>query len=84
MEQALLFIRQIQERFTVVPLTDQDYFMTIERLAAIGLAKSYIYDGLIVTAEARSNASVIYTWDIDDFKLVSPSQIANKIRIPPA
>ncbi|MBK5293329.1 MAG: hypothetical protein JJE04_16855 [Acidobacteriia bacterium] len=32
-EQAWLFIRQIRERFTVVALTDKEYFATMERLA---------------------------------------------------
>ena len=81
-EQALLFIRQIRERFTVVTLTDKEYFATIERLAENGLAKSYIYDGLIMTAATKSGADVIYTWDIDDFQLVSPPEFLKRIRIP--
>jgi predicted nucleic acid-binding protein len=51
-EQALLFIRQIRERFTVVSLTAKEYFATVERLASAALAKSYLYDGLITTAAA--------------------------------
>ena len=72
-EQALLFIRQIREKFTVVALNDIEYFETIERLAERGLAKSYIYDGLITTAAAKSGATVIYTWEIDDFLRGVPS-----------
>lgn len=81
-EHALLFVRQIREQFAVVPLTDKEYFETVERLAASGLAKSFIYDGLIMTAASKSGADVIYTWDIDDFQRVSPPQIARKIRTP--
>lgn len=81
-EQALLFIRQIRERFTVVTLTERDYFATVERLAASGLARSYIYDGLIMTAAAKSGAGEIYTWNSDDFKLVSPAETASRIRNP--
>ena len=81
-EAALFFIRQIQEQFTVVPLTDEEYFETVERLAERGLAKSYIYDGLIMTAAAKCKATAIYTWDTDDFLRVSPREICNKIRTP--
>ena len=81
-EQALLFIRQIRERFTVVALSDTEYFETVERLAERGLAKSYIYDGLIATAAAKSGAAVIYTWEIDDLLRVSPPQIVKNIRTP--
>ena len=81
-EQALLFIRQIRERFTVVALTEAEYFETIERLAEKGLAKSYIYDGLIMTAAEKSAADSIYTWNIDHFRRVSPATTAAKLRTP--
>ena len=81
-EQALLFVRQIRERFTVISLTVSEYFATIERLAADGLAKSLIYDGLIVASAAKSGADFIYTWDVDDFKLVSPPSVLTRIRTP--
>ncbi|MCC6389218.1 MAG: PIN domain-containing protein [Bryobacterales bacterium] len=81
-EQALLFIRQIREKFTVVSLTASEYFETIERLAEKGIARSYIYDGLIMTAARKSGADTIYTWDVDDFVLVSESATEKKIRTP--
>jgi predicted nucleic acid-binding protein len=81
-EQALLFIRQMRERFTVVALTEKDYFATVERLAENGIAKSYIFDGLIMTAAAKSSADAIYTWDIDDFQRVSPPETVKLIRTP--
>ena len=81
-EAAQLFIRQIQEQFTVVSLTDKEYFETVERLAERGLAKSYIYDGLIMTAAAKCGATVVYTWDTDDFLLVAPGQMSKRIRTP--
>jgi predicted nucleic acid-binding protein len=81
-EQALLFIRQIRELFTVVALSDEEHFETIERLAGSGLARSYIYDGLIMTAASKSGADVIYTWDINDFQRVAPPQTVKNIRTP--
>jgi predicted nucleic acid-binding protein len=82
-EQAVLFIRQIRERFSVVALTDEEYFATVERLAERGLAKSYIYDGLIMAAAHKAAADVIYTWDADDFQRVAPPEIVQNIQTPP-
>jgi predicted nucleic acid-binding protein len=44
-EQALLYIRQIRELFTIVMLSEEDYFATVEKLGEKGLAKNYIYNG---------------------------------------
>lgn len=81
-EQALLFIRQIREKFTVLSLTSKEYLETIERLAEAGLGRSVVFDGLITTAAAKSGANGIYTWDVDDFKRVCPEPLAGKIRTP--
>jgi predicted nucleic acid-binding protein len=81
-EQAILFIRQIRELFTVVPLSQAECFSTIERLAAQGLARNFIYDGLIMTAAAKSNASVIYTWNTAGFLKVAPPGLHSRIRTP--
>lgn len=81
-EQALLFIEQIQERFTVVSLTDKEYFSTVRRLAENGLARSVILDGLITTAAAKCKADQVYTWDVTDFERVAPASLAGRIRTP--
>ena len=81
-EHALLFIRDIQDRFTVVALTSKEYFATVERLASTGLAKNYIYDGLIMAAAAKSEAAEIYTWNIGHFRAVSPQETVSRIRTP--
>jgi predicted nucleic acid-binding protein len=81
-EQALLFVREIRARFTVIALSDGEYFETVERLANAGLARSSIFDGLIMTAAARSGAERIYTWDVVDFQLVAPAKTARRIGTP--
>ena len=81
-EQAVLFIRQIREKFNVVALTETEHFETVERLAAQGVARSYIFNGLIVAAAAKSKAEWIYTWDVDEFQLVAPAGVRNRIRRP--
>lgn len=75
-------VRLIREKVNVVSLTTEEYFETVERLTAKGLAKNYIYDGLIVTAALKCGADVIYTWDVDDFIKVAPSELIPKIRTP--
>jgi len=81
-EQALLFIRQIYERFTVVALTAPEYFETIERLSERGLAKGAIYDGFIVSAAEKSGADAVYTWNLTDFQRVSPAALLSELQTP--
>lgn len=81
-EQALLFIRQIQERFEVVALDAGEYIETVERLAERGIARSYIFDGVITSAAAKWGAEIIYTWDVDDFLRVAPEEIRGRIQTP--
>ena len=81
-EQALLFVQQIRQLFTIVALTDEEYFSTVERLAQNGLARNYIYDALIVRAAEKSGADIVYTWNTGDFLKVSPPSILSRIRVP--
>ncbi len=81
-EQALLFIRQIRELFTIIALCEAEYFATIERLAEKGLAKNYIYDALIMSAAEKSGADIVYTWNASDFLKVSPPSILSRIQTP--
>jgi predicted nucleic acid-binding protein len=81
-EQALLFVLQIRELFTVVALDEAEYFGTVERIADQGLAKSYIYDAMIASAAQKSGASAIYTWNVDHFRRVAPPAVAARIQTP--
>lgn len=81
-EQALLFVEQIYERFTVVSLSDKEYLATIRRLAGLGLSRSLIFDGLITTAAAKCKADQVFTWDVSDFTRVCPPAVAGRIRTP--
>ncbi len=63
-------------------LTDAEYSETVERLAEKGIARSSIFDGLIMTAAAKSEADVIYTWGVDGFQLVSTTRTSKKVRTP--
>ena len=80
--QAIVFIKQIKERFTVVALTEQEYFVTVERLAAARIAGGQIYDALIITAAIQANVDVVYTWNKAHFFRVAPANFADRIHSP--
>ncbi len=81
-EQALLFVKQIRDRFTIVSLTEEEYFAAIEAAAAKGLAKGLIYDALTLAAAAKSKAGRIYTWNLGDFARLAQPRLASRIRTP--
>ena len=82
-DQALLFIGEIEERFTVVAITERDYFLTVERLAAAGVAGGQIYDALIITAAVNANVDIVYTWNKAHFVRVAPADFVSRIQLPP-
>lgn len=80
-DQALLFVQKIVERFTVVALDSDEYFETIQDLAARGLGRSLVYDALIVRSARKAAVEHIFTWDVDDFRRIAPD-LAERIRTP--
>jgi len=48
----------------------------------ITLAEVYaIYDALLAKCALKANATIIYTWDLDYFRLLGP-EVARRIRTP--
>jgi len=80
-DQALLFVQEVRDRFTVVPLDEEEYYNTIERAAENGLASGRIYDALLLRCAAKFKAETIYTWNVKHFKTIDPKQAA-KIQTP--
>jgi predicted nucleic acid-binding protein len=80
-EQALLFVQEVRDRFTIVALNEHDYFETIEQAAARGLSSERVYDALLLRCAAKVKAEVIYTWNLKHFLTVSPQQ-ADRVRTP--
>lgn len=79
---ALQCIQEIRRKFSVVLLSEDDYFDCATRLAAVGLARNFIYDALIVAAAAKCGAAEIYTWNISHFLRVAPPAVVDRIRTP--
>jgi predicted nucleic acid-binding protein len=80
-EQALLFVQEVRDRFTIVALNEHDYFETIEHAAARGLSSGRVYDALLLRCAAKVKAEVIDTWNLKHFLTISPHQ-ADRVRTP--
>src|ERR1700685_1966812 len=80
-EQALLFVQEVRDVFTVISLNEDEYFETIQRAAERGFASGRIYDALLLRCAAKVKAEVIYTWNVKHFKAIDPKQ-AHKIQTP--
>ena len=80
-DQALLFISNIRERFTLVGLDEQEYFQALETSAACGLVGGAIYDALLGQCALKAAAETLYTWNTKDF-LRLPAAIAARVKTP--
>lgn len=80
-DQALLFVQEVRDRFTIVTLDEDEYYGTIAQAAESGFTSGRVYDALLLRCAAKSKAEVIYTWNLKHFKAIAPKQ-AGKIRTP--
>jgi predicted nucleic acid-binding protein len=80
-DQALPFIQEVRDRFTIVTLEEDEYYHTIRQAAERGFASGRIYDALLLRCAAKIKAEVNYTWNVKHFKLIDPQQ-AHKVKTP--
>lgn len=80
-EQVLLFIQEIRQRLSPIVLEAQEYLETIEKTAARGLTSGKIYDALLLACAAKSQAQIIYTWNLKHFHSIAPD-LADRIQQP--
>jgi predicted nucleic acid-binding protein len=80
-DQALLFVQEVRDRLTVVTLTEEEYYTTIERAAALHFTSGRIYDALLLRCAAKVKAETIYTWNLKHFRAISPA-LASRIQTP--
>jgi len=80
-EQALLSLDGIEERLSVVVLDVKEYLGAIRKFATMGITGGTLYDGLIAACALKANADVLYTWNIDHFKILG-QEVAQRIRTP--
>jgi len=80
-DQALLFIGNIRDRFTLVGLDEQEYLQMLEASAAAGLTGGAIYDAILGYCALKGDAETIYTWNTKDFLRLSVA-IAGRVKTP--
>lgn len=80
-DQALLFVDNIRERFTLVELDPKEYFETLNMSAAAGLVGGAIYDALLGRCAFKAAAETLCTWNTKDF-LRLPAAIAGRVKTP--
>jgi len=80
-ESAALLVQEIEHRLTLVWLDGDEYLAAIQRLAGIGIVGGAVYDGLIAACALKANADVLYTWNVDHFKMLG-KDLAQRIRTP--
>lgn len=80
-DQALLFVEEVRDGFTIIALTEGEYHETIQQAAERGFTSGRIYDALLLRCAAKIKSEVIYTWNAKHFKAIDPKQ-AHKIQTP--
>ncbi len=81
-EQGLLFVESIRERFSVVALSEKEVYEVIAAAAEYGVGGGKIYDAMILRCAEKSKAEAIYTWNLDDFRLLAAEGTAERLRTP--
>lgn len=79
--EALLFLGDLRQHLTVIPLDEHEYFQLAEICSDAGLSGGAIYDAIIGQCALKANAEVLYTWNTKDF-LRLPAKIAGRVRAP--
>ena len=80
-DEALIFIQEVRVRLTAVALNADEYFATIQDAATRGLTSGKIYDALLLACAAKSQADIIYTWNLKHFRAIAP-QLTDRIQNP--
>lgn len=80
-DEALLFLRDVRERLSMVTLDELEYFKVLEDAASSGISGGSTYDALIARCALKAKAKSIYTWNVKHFNRLGES-IASRVRQP--
>jgi predicted nucleic acid-binding protein len=80
-DEALLFLGNVRDRLTLIALSQDEYFSSIEAASAAGVTGGSIYDALLGNCALKSGARSIYTWNLKDFKRLG-AELARRVRTP--
>jgi predicted nucleic acid-binding protein len=80
-DHALLLVQEILVRLSPISLDKEEYLATIQKTAGRGITGGKIYDALLLACAAKSQAQVIYTWNLKHFPSIAPD-LADRIQAP--
>jgi predicted nucleic acid-binding protein len=80
-EQAMLFLADMAERLTIVPLDSAEYFGAIQQAALNGIVGGTIYDALLAACAIKAKAETIYTDNKRHFRMFGP-EVASRVKRP--
>jgi len=78
---AVMFLKSIRQRLTLVYLDGEEYLAAMEAAADGGFASGGVYDVLIGQCALKAQVDVLYTWNIKHFRRLPPP-IANRAKTP--
>jgi hypothetical protein len=79
-EQVLLFTEEISLGVPSLVLDSEEYLRTLKQTAERGLSSGTICNAVLACA-AKSDAQVIYTWNLKHFRTVAP-HLADRMQHP--
>jgi predicted nucleic acid-binding protein len=62
----------VRDHCTVIPLNEVEYYDTMRHAAEHGFTSGRIYDALLLRCAMKSEADVIYTWNLKHFRAIDP------------
>ena len=68
--------------FEIVPVAKSDYLEAMNITANGGWVGGKIYDALLLCCAARVDVDRIYTFNLNDFRLLAPASLQSKICAP--
>ncbi|MEO8053462.1 MAG: PIN domain-containing protein [Acidobacteriota bacterium] len=80
-DQAMLFVQEARDRCSIVTLTEDEYYATIEHAAELGFTSGRVYDALLLRCATKVKSETIYTWNLKHFRVISPDT-ADRMRTP--
>jgi predicted nucleic acid-binding protein len=80
-DEAMLFLSNIRDRLSLITLTNEEYFQTMEGSAAIGIIGGGVYDAVLGSCALKAGAETLYTWNVRHFRRLSPD-IAARVATP--
>ncbi len=81
LDEVLLFVRELSERFEVVELTVPEYMDTVTSCSSLGISGAAVYDALHGRCAVKAGVDAIYTWNPKDFVRLGP-EVARLVRTP--